>query len=276
MADDEHWVLEGGIEQALIETHHLANISNLPEAELARQRLVAAQSADSLTRTRDHLADASEFLELARLARRDCAAGFAQARDLVAMAEAALRFERPVPLAADPATLLRDGPKSRRRRTLQELRRETAVSSFEQLKYDVALEEAFEEIRCRVIDADGDPFPHLPADPVTGSRADPAAGNGDDQAAGNGDDPASEATGEEVTAEMGSDGQSPPDTEATMSQPVSREIGVEEALRLASLEVDIQRSLMRASASAAGADSEFQFVSTEELASREESRAEES
>ena len=266
MADDEHWILEGGIEQALIETHHLANISDLPEAELARRRLVAAQSADRLTRTRDYLADASQFLELARLARRDCAAGFAEARDLVSMAEAALSFERPVPLSDDPVTLFRDGSDSRR--TLEELQRETAVNSFERLKYDVAIEDAFEEIRRQATKAGDDPSRHVHADPVTGDWPDSEPKNGADSEA--------EVADEEAPREGVFSGKEHATSEEPESQPVTGEIGVEEALRLASLEVDIQRSLMRTSASTAEADSEFQFVSTDELVSREESRSEES
>ena len=257
MDDDERWIVEGGIERALIETHHLANISDLPEAELARRRLVEAQSADSLTRTRDHLEDASEFLELARLARRDCAAGFTEAHDLVARAEAALRFERPIPLSNDPISLFRNGRDSRP--TLEDLEREAAVNSFEQLKHDVALEEAFDEIRRQATGVDD--ASHVPADPVTGDRIDTPAGDGADTAARDGPDP--------DPKEFGSQPESG-------SQPAPGEVGVEEALRLASLEVDIQRSLMRKSASEVEADSEFQFVSTEELASRDDGRAEES
>ena len=275
MDDDERWAVEGGIERALIETHHLANISDLPEAELARRRLVAAQSADSLTRTRDHLEDASEFLELARLARRDCAHGFTEAHDLVARAEAALRFERPVPLSNDPVSLFRGGPDPRP--TLEELEREAAVHSFEQLKHDVALEEAFDEIRRQATDAD-DVSDHVPADPVTGDRIDTAAEDGaedgTDPAAEDGADAAQEEP--EEGAKTASHSEEHPAPEGPDSRLPAGEVGVEEALRLASLEVDIQRSLMKASASTAGADSEFQFVSTDELASREESQAEES
>lgn len=216
MVDEEWRVVEEAVEDALIETHHLANISGLREAKLARHRLVEAQSASDLHTTRDRLEDASEYLELARLARRDCADGFREARDSVARAEAALHFERPVPMTGSPESLV--GPTPRRRRSLEDLRRESAADSFEQLRYDVALEEAFAELRRQARGADGN----------------------------------SGATDHGTPADL----------------------GAEEALRLASLEVDIERALLRSPATPA--ESEFRFVSTDQLSSRDGARAEES
>lgn len=236
---DDRWAVEGGIERALIETHHLANISGLEEADRARQRLVEAQSAGSLRRTRDHLADAREYLELARLARRDCAAGFAKARDLTARAEAALRFERPVPSSNDPAALLPDGSasRSRPRRSLAELRREAAVNSFEQLRYDVALEEAFAELARRARAGAG----HSNAADDGANAADDEANATDDGAARQFEDPG--------------------------------DLDAEEALRLASLEVDIERSLL---GSEADAETGFRFLSSDQVASRDRASADES
>ena len=62
------------IEDALIEAHHLANLTGLDEAKLARKRLVSAQSATREAKVRDLLHDAIEFLELARMERRDAMA----------------------------------------------------------------------------------------------------------------------------------------------------------------------------------------------------------
>lgn len=215
---DEWRVVEEAVEDALIATHHLANISGLREAKLARHRLVEAQSASDLRTTRDRLEDAGEYLELARLERRDCADGFREARDTVARAEAALRFERPVPMRGSPESLV--GPEPRRRRSLEDLRRETAVNSFEQLRYDVAIEEAFAELRRQARGADRRP--------------------------------------EDAPAEDGA----------------PADVGVEEALRLASLEVDIERALLQAPDSPA--DTEFRFLSPDQLATRDGARAEES
>lgn len=217
------------IEAALIETHHLANLSGLREAELARKRLVEAQSAAGRRRTRDLLVDAREYLELARLQRRDCAPGFTEARDLAAAAEAALGHERPLPSRL-PAGLFRPSP--RRGRSLAALRREAAVSSYEQLRYDLALEEVFAEIR-RQVRAETD-------EAGAGARAE----------AGTGGTGGAEETG--------------PDADG-------RDLAPEEALRLAGLEVDIERAVMNARP----AEADFEFLSPDQLVAPEAAAAEE-
>lgn len=205
MTDDGKPGVAEALDEALMETHHLANISGLDEARLARRRLVEAQSATSVHRTRDRLEQAIEYLELARLERRDTAAGFVQARELVAYAEAGLRAERPAPLDRSPLDLLRRTSEPESRETLAELRADAAVGSFEQLRHDVQLEDTFRELQRQVNDGE---FDHEPAD----------------------------------------DGDLDP----------------EAALSLASLEMDIERSLQDA-----GDDSEFEFVEDGELADPE-------
>lgn len=201
MTDDGMPGVKEALDEALMETHHLANLSNLDEARLARRRLVEAQSASSVERTRDRLEQAIEYLELARLERRDTAAGFVQARELVSYAEAGLRRERPVPLTGSPLELVQSEPEPERRQTLQELRAEAAVNSFDQLQYDVELQDTFDEMYRQVNAGEID---HEPAD----------------------------------------DGDLDPDA----------------ALELASLEMDIERTIQRPDD-----DSAFEFVEGEEL-----------
>jgi len=138
----------GHIEDALIEAHHLANLTGLDEAKLARKHLVNAQSATATARRRDLLRAASEYLELARVERRDTAAGFAEAQRLALRAEEALGEEAPPP-KRPVGELLAEEPEPRRprRRSLVELREEAAVNSFEQLRYDVLLDDLFESVR---------------------------------------------------------------------------------------------------------------------------------
>lgn len=186
-----------------METHHLANLSGLDEARMARRRLVEAQSATSIERTRDLLGQAVEYLELARLERRDTAAGFVQARELVTYAEAGLRRERPLPLTGSPLELVNTSLEPERRRTLQELRSEAAVNSFQQLRYDVNLEGSFRELRRKLKAGEVE---HKPAD----------------------------------------DG----------------ELDVDTALELASLEMDIERSLQRPD----DGSEEFDFVDDADIA----------
>jgi len=161
MTDDGHPGVGEALDEALMETHHLANLSGLDEAELARRRLIEAQSATSVERTRDRLDQAIEYLELARLERRDTASGFVQARELVAHAQAGLRREQPVPLTGSPLELVRAKREPEHRRTLRELRADAAVSSWEQLQYDVKLEGAFRELQRMV---DRGELDHEPAD----------------------------------------------------------------------------------------------------------------
>lgn len=209
MTDDGMPGVGEALDEALMETHHLANLSDLHEARLARRRLVEAQSATSVELTRDRLEQAIEYLELARLERRDTAAGFVQARELVSYAQAGLRRERPVPLTGSPLELVQSEPERETRRTLQELRADTAVNSFEQLRYDVELEDTFRELQRQV---------------TTG----------------------------EIDHESADDGDLDP----------------EAALRLASLEMDIERSLQRS-----GDDSEFEFVADDDLAAPDRQEA---
>lgn len=206
MTDDGKPGVGDALDEALMETHHLANLSGLDEAQLARRRLLEAQSATSVERTRDRLEQAIEYLELARLERRDTAAGFVQARELVAYAEAGLRSERPVPLTGSPEELVRSERDPEPRQTLQDLRSEVAVNSYEQLRYDVNLDDTFQELHRQLND---DEIEHEPAD----------------------------------------DG----------------ELDVDDALEMASLEMDIERSLQGEER-----DSEFEFVDDEELADGEE------
>lgn len=161
MTDDGKPGVGEALDEALMETHHLANLSGIDEARLARRRLVEAQSATSVPRTRDRLEQAIEYLELARLERRDTAAGFVQARELVAYAEAGLRDERPVLLEGSPVELVRSEPESDTRRTLRELRADAAVNSFEQLQHDVKLEDTFRKLQRQVNRGELD---HEPAD----------------------------------------------------------------------------------------------------------------
>lgn len=148
---DERPSPQESIENALIETHHLANLTGLDEAELARRRLVNAQSATRQSKTRDLLADACEYLELARLERRDAAAGFAAARRYARNAQLILRPETQPPVDGSIAELLATDL-SDERRSLEDLRREAAVGSYDGLKRDTALELAFAEIRSQASD----------------------------------------------------------------------------------------------------------------------------
>lgn len=138
----------GNVEAALIEAHHLANLTGLDEAKLARRHLVNAQSATGTARRRDLLRQAAEYLELARVERRDTAAGFAEARRLAVRAEEALG-EGDQPLERSVEELLGEAPDPRqpRQRSLVDLREEAAVNSFEQLRYDVLLDDLFESVR---------------------------------------------------------------------------------------------------------------------------------
>lgn len=153
MSDDGTPGVEEALDEALMETHHLANLSGLDAARQARRRLVEAQSASSVARTRDRLEAAIEYLELARLERRDTAAGFVQARELVAYAEAGLQAEQPVPLRGEVAELVRSEPEREPPRSLEELRAEAAVSSYEQLRIEVTLDQTFRQLY-RDVDAD--------------------------------------------------------------------------------------------------------------------------
>jgi hypothetical protein len=212
MTDDGKPGVGAALDEALMETHHLANISGLDEAQLARRRLVEAQSASSVSRTRDRLRQAIEYLELAKLERRDTAAGFVQARELVAYAESGLQREQPVPLTGSPAELVRSAEVDREpnhRGTLQDLRAERAVSSFDQLRYDVKLDDTFRELEQLINEGELD---HEPAD----------------------------------------DG----------------ELDVEAALDLASLEMDIERSIQRPEHG-----SEFEFVDSDDLESADQAAA---
>jgi hypothetical protein len=209
MTDDGKPGVGAALDEALMETHHLANISGLDEARLARRRLVEAQSASSVSRTRDLLAQAIEYLELAKLERRDTAAGFVQARELVAYAESGLQREQPIPLTGSPADLVRSAEVDREpdhRGTLQDLRAERAVNSFEQLRYDVELDDTFQELERLINEGELD---HEPAD------------DGD--------------------------------------------LDVEAALELASLEMDIERSIQRPEHG-----SEFEFVDSDDLESADQ------
>ncbi len=216
-SDDEQPSPQKFIEAALFEAHHLANLTGLDEAELARRRLVNAQSASRRTKTRDLLADACEYLELAGLERRDAAAGFAKARRYARNAEVELRHESPT-VAEKSVLELLHAESPRDRRSLTELRREATVQSYERLRQDTALELAFSEIRSQAGDGVID-------DPHAVEDEEPALGTADPDRTGS----------------------------------------VEEALRLASLEVDIRRALQ--GGREAGADSEFQFLSSEQLVS---------
>lgn len=209
MTDDGKPGVAAALDEALMETHHLANLSGLDEARQARRRLVEAQSASSVARTRDRLDQAIEYLELARMERRDTAAGFVQARELVAYAEAGLQTERPVPLTSSPTELVRSAPEREPRRTLEELLAEARVNSFDQLRYDVALDATFDQLRREVADD-----PERP-DPADRGDLDPEA-----------------------------------------------------ALELASLEMDIERSLQ-----GPADDSAFEFVDDDELAETAGGRA---
>lgn len=152
MSDDRSRTVAEAIEAALIETHHLANISGLNEAKLARRRLVEAQTASKATRAHDRLDRAVEYLELARLERRDCAAGFVEARELIETAIAGLGTTGRGPVRRSPAELLAE---RETRKSLQELRREVASGSFEQLRHEVLLDETFGHLR-REAATDGD------------------------------------------------------------------------------------------------------------------------
>jgi hypothetical protein len=148
------------VEDALVEAHHLANLTDLETAKLARRSLVNAQSASRTAKRRDLLRQAAEYLELARLERRDTAAGFAEAQRLTTRAESSLREEGAL-LERPLAGLLDDGATRPRahRRSLTELREEAAVGSFEQLRYDVLLDDLFDAVREDEASADGDGVP---------------------------------------------------------------------------------------------------------------------
>jgi len=146
------------VERALIETHHLANLTGLDEAERARRSLVNAQSAERVAKERDLLRQAAEYLELARIDRRDAASGFAEAQRLAMRAETALGEEGA--LLERPLTELFDGGPERprqQRESLVELREQAAVGSFEQLRYDVLLDELFSTVRAEAGPEDEEP-----------------------------------------------------------------------------------------------------------------------
>lgn len=133
------------IEKALIEAHHLANLTGTEEAKLARRRLVDAQSASRETKTRDLLQEAVEYLELARMDRRDAAKGFEKARLHAIRAETALSGEGHVRNWS--IDRLFEPSEWSDRETLADLREEESVDSYEQLRYEMAMERLFEELR---------------------------------------------------------------------------------------------------------------------------------
>lgn len=144
------------VEQALIETHHLANLTGIEEAKLARRRLVDAQSATRETKTRDLLQEAIEYLELARMERRDAAKGFEKARMLTIRAETEMGGEGHVQnFSID--RLFEPSRWSTGRDTLADLREEAAVNSYEMLRYEMAMEQLFDELRGG-LDAESEEF----------------------------------------------------------------------------------------------------------------------
>lgn len=220
------------IENALIEAHHLANLTGLDEAELARRRLVNAQSATRKTKTRDLLADACEYLELARLERHDAAAGFAKARRYARNAQLSIAPDTPPAVDRSVVELL-EADLSTDRRSLEDLRQEVAVGSYDGLKRDTALELAFAEIRSQA---------------RNGVIENPHAVDDD--------------SGDGVPS---SNGESHDSAGEVHDQPLD----VEDAIRMASLEVDIRRALQKTRA--AHRDSEFQFVTSDQLVAEESS-----
>lgn len=231
------------IEDALIEAHHLANLTGLDEAELARRRLVNAQSATRRAKTRDLLADACEYLELARLERADAAAGFAKARRYARNAQLTLRPEISPLVDGSVAELLAaDFPSETS--TLEDLRQDAAVSSYDGLKRDTALELAFAEIRSQASDGVIE-HPNAVEETSTGERSEPAT-NGVD---------ADPVTNGERTGSVG-DGS-------------DAHLDAEDAIRMASLEVEIRRALQRTRA--AHRESEFQFLTSEQIVAEETS-----
>jgi hypothetical protein len=105
-ADPEEPAPTDLVESAVIEVHHLANLTGLDEARMARRRLVDAQRAARSAKTRDLLLEASEYLELARMERRDAAAGFDEAGPL----------GRPAGTRHRPGTCVRPDPERGGRR----------------------------------------------------------------------------------------------------------------------------------------------------------------
>jgi hypothetical protein len=170
MGDDEDSADPSSfVERALIETHHLANLTGTEEAKQARRRLVDAQSASRVTKTRDLLREAVEYLELARMDRRDAAKGFEKARMLAIRAETALGGEgriqnRSIDRLFEPSKWSTD------RETLLDLAEHEAVDSYEQLKYEMAMEGVFEELRGEVDDAEL-PFEDEPPRPDLSAEA---------------------------------------------------------------------------------------------------------
>lgn len=146
----------GFLQDALMEVHHLANLTNAEEALQARRRLVDAQSATRTTKKRDRLQEAIEYLELARLERRDAAKGFEKARMLAIRAETALSGEGHVQ-NFNIDRLFEPSRWSSDRETLADLREQAEVESLDQLRYELALEQLFAELKGEV-EAD-------PADP---------------------------------------------------------------------------------------------------------------
>lgn len=144
------------IEDALIEAHHLANLTGLDEAKLARKRLVSAQSATRESKVRDLLHDAIEFLELARMERRDAADGFAKAKRFAIYAESELSHEDHVQNFSVERLFDENLSLSTHRQSLEELRDEAEVGSYEELLYEMALEESFEDLRKEIEGRDGD------------------------------------------------------------------------------------------------------------------------
>lgn len=236
------------IEEALIEAHHLANLTGLDEAKLARRRLVNAQSATRRTKTRDLLADACEYLELARLERRDAAAGFAKARRYARNAQIGLRHERRAAVERSVAELLAADLPSERR-TLQDFRREQAVTSYDVLKRDTALEVTFAEIRSQATD---------------GVIENPNAFDGDDLTDGEDHDRSNGHDGTNGNSQASANGN---DHEEPRAEGVDLKMNAERAIELASLEVDIRRALQKTRG--AYRDSEFEFVSNDDLVAEE-------
>lgn len=238
------------LEAALFEAHHLANLTGMDLARLARRRLVSAQSAEGRAGTRDHLQDAIEYLELARLERRDTAAGFARARSLATEADAALGAERP-PVRHSLDRLLEPAPPAGPAVDLVARRREAAVTSFEQLRHDVALEEAFSELR-DLAGADASP---VQSDPNGGG----AGTDGDGRPR------------PEVDAGTATDAGEVPDAgevaDASEGPDAAEELSAERALQLAGVEVAIAR---REGGPDRRRDAGFEFVSPESLVAARE------
>lgn len=228
---------EDAIQGALMEVHHLANLTGTDEAELARQRLVSAQSASRPSRTLDLLGEAQEYLQLARLQRRDTAAGFAEAEAYVVDAAAALREEAP-PVQGSVAEVVSGPSDHARRRSLLDMRDEAAVDSFDDLRSEVVVDELFRAVRRSV-------------------RAETAEREGDEDG---GDDANDGGDAAEDTDEGAADPAAP----ATDADREERDVTAAEALRLATAELAVKRTTGDAG------DSEFQFLTPDQLVEVEE------